>query len=216
MLSKIAIVLSSLALIISGYLIYKINQGPSSALAVGDTSPAPTAAAFANRDSAQKAIVAFVNGDSIMSKYDYFKDMEANLESTYKTSRSKIQGEIDNATKESEELISYAEGKGASLPQDEAQVIQQKLMDLEYKIQNLKAQEEEKFVTKQNDLNLKLMDKIKEYLKRYCAEHGIDVCMNYMDLNQSMLYGNTAFDITGSVVEGLNAEYQIEKAKQQK
>ncbi len=84
-------------------------------------------------------------------------------------------------------------------------------MELEYQIQQLKAQEENKLLQEEAKLNETLMKKIREYLGRYCAQHGIDMVYNYMELNQSLLYGSPAFDITNSVVEGLNAEHAAAK-----
>jgi outer membrane protein len=89
-------------------------------------------------------------------------------------------------------------------------------MELNYKIQSLQEVEKNKLVEKENSLNLELMKRIRAYLDRYCAAHGIDMVFNYMDLNQGLLYGNGAFDITKNVVEGLNTEYDEEKNNQKK
>lgn len=206
MIAKISLGLSALLLVVTGYLLFKVQGSPAHSV-----SPPPMAAAFMGPDSARKPVVAYINGDTIMAQYSAFKEMENSLKSSLQSSSSRVQSEIDRATAESEELYRYIESQGDKLSQADAQAAQNKLMELEYQIQQLKASEQDKLLKKEAELNEAIMKKIREYLARYCAQHGIDMVFNYMELNQSLIYGNGAFDITASVLEGLNAEHEVGK-----
>jgi outer membrane protein len=213
MLNKINLAVTAALLILCGVLSYKVftNHQPSAA----ELSPAPRAAAFANGDSVRAPVIAYVNGDSIMMHYEAFKVMEQNIKNSYKTSSERVEKEMAEAQKQYNELVEWASKQGDKLSKEDAEAAQQSLMELEAKIQRLKAEEEDKLLRKENELNNTLMKDIREYLERYSAQHGIDMVMNYMEVQQTVLYGNGDFDITQSVIEGLNAEYALKKSQGQ-
>ena len=178
-----------------------------------ELSPAPTASAFANADSVRTPVTAYINGDTIMSKYEAFKVMEQQIKDSYKFSSNRIDNETAKAQDEYNQLMKYAQEQGDKLSDADAKTMQDRMMQLEYQIQNLKAEEENKLAKKEAELNEQLMKDIREDLNRYCKEHHIDMVLNYMQLNQTLLYGSADFDITSSVIEGLNAEYALKQAQ---
>lgn len=210
MMQKISLGISVVALIVSGAVFFTRPTAATHA-AAGDVSPAPDAAAFANPDSVRTPVVAYINGDSIMANYTAFKEMESQLKASLNSSSSRVQSEIEKANREAQELENSVSTMGDKLTDADLRAAQERMMELEYQIQQLKNQEQDKLLQEEAKLNEAIMKKIREYLGRYCAQHGIDMVYNYMELNQSLLYGSEAFDITGSVIQGLNAEHAASK-----
>lgn len=213
MLTKINLAVTAVLLVLCGVLTYKVfsNHQPTAE----ELSPAPRAGAFANADSVRAPVIAYVNGDSIMKHYQGFLDMEQSIKNSYKSSSERVEKEMAEAQTEYNQLMEWATKQGDNLSKEDAESTQNRLMELEARIQRLKAEEEDKLLRKESEMNNTLMKDIREYLGRYGAQHGIDIVLNYMDLQQTVLYGNVDFDITQSVVEGLNAEYAMKKQQGQ-
>lgn len=141
--------------------------------------------------------------------------MEQSIKNSYKSSSERVEKEMADAQAEYNQLMEWASKQGDKLSEADAQSTQNRLMELEARIQRLKAEEEDKLLRKESEMNNTLMKDIREYLGRYGAQHGIDMVLNYMELQQTVLYGNADFDITQSVIEGLNAEYALKKQQGQ-
>jgi outer membrane protein len=150
-----------------------------------------------------------------MKHYQGFLDMEQSIKNSYKSSSERVEKEMADAQAEYNQLMEWASKQGDKLSEADAQSTQNRLMELEARIQRLKAEEEDKLLRKESEMNNTLMKDIREYLGRYGAQHGIDMVLNYMELQQTVLYGNADFDITQSVIEGLNAEYALKKQQGQ-
>ena len=130
-----------------------------------------------------------------------------------KSSEDKLKKQMEAAQKEYEELMAYAQSKGDKLPDDEAASIQNRIMQLDYQMQDLQAQEEDNLYRKQNEVNEELMERIEKYLDSYAASKGIDLVLNYQKMAQIILYAGEPFDVTADVINGLNEEYRKEKEK---
>ena len=217
MLSKISFGINILLVIAVGYLFYA-SPGKTGTKTSPDDMHAGTeiSAAFKDTSSYSPPVVAYVNGDSIMNQYTYFIEMRKTLEASVNKSQGKIESQIKKAEQEYQQLMEYANNKGANLPKDEQQDISDRIMQLDYEIQNLKTNEENELMKKEATLNDDLMKRIHDYVGTYSQENNIDVVFNYQQAMQVILFGNEAYDITSQVVQGLNEMYIKEKAEKKK
>ncbi len=213
MTSKISLALSCALAIAVCYLLFKDSSPASTASAEGGGMQLPASSAFADTAKRRAPVIAYIHGDSIMAHYDFFLEKKDAIEAKMKSSEGKLKKEMASAQKEYEELMTYAQSKGDKLPDDEAATIQNRIMQLEYKMQELQAEEEENLYKRQDEVNKELMERIQQYLKSYAASKGIDMVLNYQQLAQIILFAGEPFDITADVVNGLNEAYRAEKEK---
>ena len=88
-------------------------------------------------------------------------------------------------------------------------------MELEYELQQMQAEEQQKIARVEMEFQKELYDRISDYLKIYGDENGIDMIFNYEPAGQTLLYSLDAFDVTNDVVEALNQKYEAEQAPEE-
>jgi len=152
--------------------------------------------------------IAWVNGDSIMARYQFILDKSDELIRKSKVSDRKLQQEISKAEKEYADLMKYAES--GQMTKEEEAILQNRIMELQYNIQAMEQQETGLLAKNEYEINLELFERLHNYLKEYGQKNGIDVVFNYQPGGQ-ILYSGEAMDITEDVLKGLNEAYANEK-----
>jgi Skp family chaperone for outer membrane proteins len=190
-----------------GYLLWKTNA-PSGQ---PDLENVPVASAFVDTSNVKAAVVAYINGDSINSQYQFIKDKESQLESTLKGADAQFQKEYAKREKEAQDLIQYANSK--QLPEDEARTVQERLAQLEAEIQQLDTKMSNDISVKKEAMMKELNKRVEKYLAKFAKDKKIDFVLNYQEGIPIVLHGNAAFNVTAEVLAGLNAEYAAEKGK---
>ena len=171
----------------------------------------PEASAFQDTTNVKSAIVAYINGDSINTHFQYIKDQEARLQSSLKGADAEFQREYAKREKEAQDLLQYANSK--QLPEDEARVVEERLATLQGELQQIDAKMSEDIAAKKEAMTIDLNNRVKKYLDKYAKMKNIDFVLNYQEGIPIVLYGNNAFNVTSEVLKGLNEEYQQEKKK---
>jgi len=190
-----------------GYLFWNQNNGSS----LPDLPNAQEASAFQDTANVKSAIVAYINGDSINTHFQYIKDQEARLQNSLKGADAEFQREYAKREKEAQDLLQYANSK--QLPEDEARVVEERLATLQGELQQIDAKMSEDIAAKKESMTIELNNKVKKYLDQYAKMKNIDYVLNYQEGIPIVLYGNNAFNVTSEVLKGLNEEYQNEKKK---
>ena len=86
--------------------------------------------------------------------------------------------------------------------------------DLGKKQQNLQMYQQslsQQLMEEESKLNKELYDRVTAFLKKYAKEKGLQVVFKY-DPTSDLLFAGDALDISQDVINGLNAEYQVEKS----
>ena len=155
-------------------------------------------------DSTSTLKVAYVDLDSIQSKYSYYKEKMEEFEKK----KENADRDLNNAFQKIEgERIAFAK-KGESITQAEYENFQR---SYQAKMQNL---EQQKMVLENNIAGegVKAMDdlktKINEFLKEYNKKKGYSYIFSYSSALNVLFYKDTAYDITNEVVAGLNEAYK--------
>ncbi len=156
--------------------------------------------------SAEDKIV-FVNSDTLLAKYEYFKDLRTKMESKGKAAES------DLASKEQafrREIQQYQQAQN-SMSADERAATEQRLsrkqQELQVYQQNAGAALQEEQAKEQEIL----YDKVADYLKEYAKSKGYKMVLTYSKGNSAILFADEALDVTKPVIDGLNAAYTKNK-----
>lgn len=156
---------------------------------------------------AENEKIVFVNSDSLLTKYEYFKAIKAKMETKTKAAES------DYAAKQQafQREVQQYQGQQNTLPADQRAATEQRL---QRKGQELQAYQQNAGAALQNESakeNEVLYNKIAEYLKGYAKTKGYKMVLTYSKGNSSILFADESLDVTSAVITGLNELYAKEK-----
>lgn len=149
--------------------------------------------------------VAYINSDSVLKHYEYFKVNREKLESKGKQMEQDFR---NRAQTFQNDLANYQRNMG-NLTISQAKAVEE---DLGKKQQNLRVYQEtlqQELMNEESKMNQQLYDKITAFLKDYGKETGLQIVFKY-DPSSDVLYGGESLDITKIVIDGLNQSYQQE------
>ena len=151
----------------------------------------------------EKVTIVYINEDSLLKNYEYFKELASglenkrkNLESDYTSKAQGLQTEIQNFQR-----------NAGNMTISQARAVEE---DLVKKQQNLLRYQEtlaQDMMNEESEVNRKLYDRVSEYLNEFAQENGYTVVLNYKP-GSVLLYGHQGMDVTEEVVQGLNGAYK--------
>ncbi len=149
--------------------------------------------------------IAYVNVDTLLTKYNFWNDLNEMMlqkEETMRATLTQKGRELENQAKDFQTKLqnnAYATRERAE--QENARLVkkQQELQDLQAQLQNQLATENQKN-------SLQLRDSINSFLKQYNIDKGYDLIISNTGFD-NLLYANEKYDITNEIVEGLNKRY---------
>jgi len=154
----------------------------------------------------EKVAIVYINEDSLLENYGYFKELATgleakrkNLESDYTSKAQGLQTEISNFQR-----------NAGNMTMSQARAVEE---DLVRKQQNLLRYQEtltQDMMKEEAEVNRKLYERVSDYLKDYAMKNGYTVVLNYKP-GSVLLYGHEAMDVTKEVVQGLNKTFEDAK-----
>ncbi len=150
--------------------------------------------------------IAYINSDTLLSKYEYFKDIanelegkRAKLESEYRNRAEGLQREIQNFQSSAQNMtMNQARAK-----EEELTLKQQNLYQYQQTLGQQLAEEEGK-------LNESLYNAVSEYLSEYSGNNKFHLVLTYTK-GSGVLFADKRLDITNEVIKGLNQNYLVSK-----
>ncbi len=168
-----------------------------------------TTAASANTETAvSKPDIVYVNSDSLLANYEYFKDVRTRLQTKAEQKEKDLRTQAESFQKEVQRFQQNAGG----MTQQQAQATEQRLMQKQQQLQALQQSSGNELMTEESEEMKKIYDRVEEYLKQLSNEEGYKMVLTYQRGNSAILYGDSTLDITSSVVSALNKNYESEKA----
>jgi outer membrane protein len=158
--------------------------------------------------SGKQLSVVFVNIDSLNTHYEYVKILRRDLESTGKRLQAEVLAEQSALEKEAND---FQRQVGANIiPEDKAKVIYEQLMQKQQLLMQKKDRYTQQVGEQEMNMNLRLIDSVTTFLKRFNRRYQFDYIMGYKTGGE-ILVANDTLDITKSALEELNKEYQQRK-----
>jgi outer membrane protein len=173
----------------------------ASVAANAQTSPAVSQPAKTDVPS-----VVFVNSDTLVNNYEYFKAVKVKLQNLSQQAQSELAAK---GTAFQKEVAAYQKSASSLTPMQKA-ATEKKLAKKQQDLQALGENTQKQLQDESADENTKLYDRIAAYLKIYTQQKGYKIVLTYSKANPSMLYGDASLDVTKEVVVGLNEEYKKE------
>ncbi len=165
--------------------------------------PAKTATA-PKADGTQGAI-AYVELDSVNSKYQFVIDQNAALEQEQKGYQNTLQQKA-SAIEQGAAQLQQKMQSGQIKSEAEYNKAAQSLQSQQQSLQNLEQQYGEAISKRTADLQSALQDSINNYIKVFNADGKYSLILGKQSV--SILYAAPGYDITDEFIEGLNKRYK--------
>jgi outer membrane protein len=209
-MKNLSLILNGILAIAVAILFYQVHSLKSSGIQeTSEASDLSVKPIIASNTTLADSKIAYINTDSINEHYAYIADFtkvirtkKANLEAQLQGMTAKFQQDYEAFQQSAQAGIAPQ----AELMKTEENLKrqQQDLANKELQMQNLGIELEEK--------NAELNRNVKDFLKIF-NNGRFDYVMSYSDLMPTILLTNPKLDITPQVLQGLNAEYNAKKAK---
>jgi outer membrane protein len=151
--------------------------------------------------------IVYINQDSLVSNYEYIKDMDKRLGDKGKAAQADVQSRQQAIQREVAEYQKAAPTMAADQRQATEQRLQRKGQEFQQYQQSAGAQVQNDQVTEQT----KLYEKLVEFTKAYAKEKGYKMILTYQKGNATVLYGDPSLDVTADVIKRLNEAYGKDK-----
>lgn len=196
---KNTFVKAGLALLVSASMVACNNQGTPATTTSNDSLST-------NKVLTTESIV-YVNSDSLLSNYEYFKDVRTRFEDKAKKAQADLQSK---GTAFQREVADYQKNAGTMTAEQRANT-EERLARKQEELGRLNQNASNSLAQEEMEENSKLYNKVSDYLKKHSKEKGYKFVLTYSTSNPAVLYADDALEITKEVVDGLNAEYEKEK-----
>ncbi|NII81565.1 OmpH family outer membrane protein [Pedobacter riviphilus] len=147
--------------------------------------------------------IVYVNSDSLLTKYEYFKDLKVKFEGKTKNAQADMQAKGQAFQRE----VAQYQQSAQTLSADQRKSTEERLARKQQELQTYQQNAGGALQNEQAAENEKLYDKVAEYLKGYAKEKGYKMVLTYSKGNSAILFADESLDVTSEVIKGLNAEY---------
>lgn len=162
----------------------------------------------ATTGSAAASRMVYVNTDTLLTNYDYYKDVVKEFENK----RFAIENELQRKSTsfQNEVALFQRRAQAGGMTQEQAQTIQQQLAKKEQDIVAYRDNSMNTLSEEQAKKTDELITKIQDYLKKHNSDDRYDMVIGYSK-GGGVLYAKENMDITAEVLKGLNDEYADNK-----
>jgi outer membrane protein len=151
--------------------------------------------------------IVFVNGDTLLTKYNYSIDQTKQ----YKATTDSLQNIFQQRETAFQNNVNTYQKAASSMTDAQRKQTEGVLGQQQQELQQLQQLYQQQASEKQVDLTKQLSKKLQNFLKDYSTSHHYKMVMIYSQLNSGILYGDPSLDITTDVLKELNAAYAGEK-----
>lgn len=151
--------------------------------------------------------IVYVNSDSLLTKYEYFKDLKVKLDAKSKAAQADLAGKQQAFQRE---VAQYQQTQN-TLPADQRAATEQRLQRKQQELQAYQQNAGQALQSEQATEQEKLYNKIADYLKIYAKDKGFKMVLTYQKGNSAILFADPSLDVTSEVIVGLNEGYKADK-----
>jgi outer membrane protein len=162
-------------------------------------------------DSYDNLRVAYVNIDSLLAGYDMYVDKRDEFIEQQTSSQQELQNRSQQLREEFNKLKEKL-NKGL-ITRAKARMMQKDLGQKEQKLRQLQQQKSSQLAEKEQVIYRQVLNSVMDYLDNYAEEKNYHYILSY-SFGGPLLYKKEAFNITQSVLTGLNEKYAKKQEKE--
>jgi outer membrane protein len=158
----------------------------------------------------------YVNSDSLLAKYAFYKDAQKELEKKRKSFEQDLNSRVSSLERD----IADFQQKANSMTLQQAKATEQSLIERQQNLAQYKQTLENQYLEEEFKMAEKLNKNLEDFMQRYAKEKGYKLILGYKP-GVTVWYGDPSLDVTDEVVKLLNEEYknqekQADKSDKQK
>lgn len=152
--------------------------------------------------------IVYVNTDTLLNQYDYYKDVVKSSENK----RFRLETDIANKAKNFQNKVAFFQQKvqQGGLTQEQGQTAQAQLQQEEQAIVAYRDKSAQDLAKEDAKKTEDILNNIQAFLKEFNAGDKYDMVIGYSK-GGGVLYAKEDLDITKAVLEGLNKKYAEDK-----
>ena len=166
------------------------------------TAAKPAVTVDANKDK-----IVFVDSDSLLNQYEYFKVLKTKMEAKGKAADADMKAKGQAFQRDMQQYQAQAQGMTAEQRAATEERLGRKQQELQAYQQNAGAA----FQNEQAKEQEALYNKVSDYLKIYAKDKGYKMVLKYQKGMGDILFADESLDVTSEVIKGLNEAYSKEK-----
>ena len=174
-----------------------------------NNQPAATVAPAAVSCEAGKLPIAYVNTDSLLTNYNFAKDLNDDLLKKTEDARANLNSQAAAFEKDMAEFNRKLQ-TNAFLSQERAESEANRLQKKQDQLNQLNAKLQNDLAQEQMLMNARLSDTVQAVLKEYNEVKKFELILSNT-MHDNILIDNPAYDITNELLEILNARYEKTK-----
>lgn len=172
-----------------------------------DRQPKTDAVAAKPAEAKGRDIV-YVNVDSLLTRYEFFKDTQKVLESK----RFQLENELASKGRNLQNKVAFFQQRAATMTQEQGRATEASLQKEQQDILAYREREAQGLALEEQTKNRQLYDQIYDYLKKVNAQNKYQFVLGYTK-GGGILFANPSADQTKAILDGLNKEYQQKQVK---
>ena len=149
----------------------------------------------------------YVNVDSLLTKYEFFKDTQKVLESK----KFQLENELATKGRNLQNKAAFFQQKAPTMTMEQGRATEAALQKEQQEIIQYRERAAQGLGLEEQKKNEELYNKIYEYLKKYNAQNKYEFVLGYTK-GGGILCADTDNDVTRKVLDGLNQEYKDKQA----
>lgn len=170
--------------------------------------------ALENEKVCENLPIAYLNVDSLLLQYEYAIELNDKLLRKRENSQASYNQKARQFEEEAAEFQRKLENN-AFLSEQRARSEQERLIKKQQDLQELDQRLSNELAVEMQNMNLQLQDSIYNYLNEYNQQKQYHLIISN-SANDNILIGAPAYNITGEVLEALNARYNKSSKKSKK
>ncbi|HMT95439.1 MAG TPA: OmpH family outer membrane protein [Ferruginibacter sp.] len=199
-MKQVSLILNIVLLLALGFLYYKVYSNEKPAAKPGTLHSVQSSAGTSNNEPV-KALIAYVELDSLNDQISYIKSRRTQLEAEQKAIENEWQSGYKGLEAKKDNFIKV---KGQTMTQEEAEKFQIELMQQQQAIDSRKQTQLQNLSEK----SYKFMEDIQKKLKEFLADYNKDKNFQYILTTGTgldyLIFKDSTLNITADVVTGMN------------
>ncbi|GAB3267759.1 hypothetical protein GCM10027347_36860 [Larkinella harenae] len=153
----------------------------------------------------------YVNVDSLLTNYDYFKDTRKTLESK----RFQLDNELNNKGRSLQNEVAFFQQRAQTMTMEQGRATEAALQKKQQDLMAYRDRVVQQLAEEEQKKNEELYNQIHDYLEKVNKQNKYEFVMGYSK-GGGILFADNSLDATKSIITGLNKEYQQKQQKTKK
>lgn len=145
----------------------------------------------------------YVQVDSLLKNYDFFKDTRKELENK----NFQLENELTTKGRSLQNEVAFFQQRAATMTPEQARSTEAQLMKKQQDLMAYRDQSAQALGQEEAKKNEELYKNIRSYIDKYNKENGYEYVLGY-SLGGGILFANPSLDVTQKIVDGLNKDYK--------